>query len=223
MSQFVPPRVLRFTLVMIALLGAAAWLLLSASAARDGRSTASLPPLPPELAQVREALAKYQDPVVAVRDGYFSTLGCVEYAPNGPSDVPYVPGAMGIHFLNPALIAPVPDPLRPPILVYEPQGDALRLVAAEWFVPLATGVTERPHLFGRPFDGPMAGHEPLMRDALHHYDLHVWLWKTNPAGLFADTNPDVRCPATGYTFKEHPPRRVSHHEAHARGGAGAGR
>lgn len=160
------------------------------------------PALPPELAEVREALSRYQDPIVAVREGYMSTLGCVAYPE----------GAMGVHFLNPALIGPTPDPFRPPLLVYEPTGDGrLRLVAAEWFVPLATGITERPVLFGRPFDGPMAGHEPLMPDALHHYDLHVWLWKENPAGLFNAINPTVGCAGHPYALMEQPTAIVPHH------------
>lgn len=25
------------------------------------------------------------------------------------------------------------------------------------------------------------------------YELHLWLWKRNPNGLFNDWNPDVRC------------------------------
>ena len=118
---------------------------------------------------------------------------------------------MGVHFLNPALIAPTPDPLRPAILVYEPaEGGALRLVAAEWFIPLATGVAERPQLFGRPFDGPMEGHEPLMPRELHHYDLHVWLFKENPAGLFAATNPAVGCAGHPYALMEQPTAIVAH-------------
>lgn len=157
--------------------------------------------LTPELVEVRDALAKYVDPVVAIRDGYFSTLGCVVY-PNG---------GMGVHFLNPALIGPTPDPFRPQILVYEPTRDGtLHLVAAEWFIPLATGVTERPHIFGRPFDGPMEGHEPLMPRELHHYDLHVWLWKDNPAGLFNPINPRVDCEGYAYRMSEEPPPIVAH-------------
>jgi hypothetical protein len=27
-----------------------------------------------------------------------------------------------------------------------------------------------------------------------HYDLHVWLFKPNPAGVFASWNPRVHCP-----------------------------
>lgn len=169
------------------------------------------PTLPPELEKVRAALAKYEDPVVAIHDGYFSTLGCIEYPrPAAPGHIPYPPGGMGIHFLNPRLIGPVPDPQRPQILIYEPAGDKLRLVAVEWFIPLATGVKERPSIFGQPFDGPMEGHHPLLPAGLHHYDLHVWLFKANPAGLFSPTNPSVTCGAYGYSFKEDAPMFVPH-------------
>jgi hypothetical protein len=173
--------------------------------------TTQAPGVSPELERVRAALDKYRDPIVAVHDGYFSTVGCVHYPePGKPGHVPYPAGGMGVHFLNPALMGPTVDPMKPQILVYEPDGDKLRLVAAEWFVPLETGVKERPRLFGQPFDGPMAGHDPLMPAGLHHYDLHVWLWKHNPAGLFSPTNPDVKCPAGTYSLKEEAPRIVPH-------------
>lgn len=156
---------------------------------------------PPMLDSVRAALRKYQDPVVAIHDGYFSTLGCVEiHQPGGPGQVAYQPGGMGVHFLNAALIGPVPDPARPQVLLYEPDGDSLRLVGAEWFIPLATGVRERPQLFGQPFLGPMQGHHPLIPLELSHFDLHVWLFKPNPRGVFDSTNPDVRCGPYSYTF-----------------------
>lgn len=161
------------------------------------------PPVAAELDRVRNLLAKYKDPAVAVRDGYLSTLGCVHYKS----------GAMGVHFLNPAHIAPTPDPDKPQILVYEPKDGRLELVAAEWLIPLATGVAKRPVLFGRPFDGPMAGHEPLMPDSLHHYDLHVWLFKENPKGMFAATNPKVSCAGYAYSFLEEPTATVAHHGA----------
>jgi hypothetical protein len=32
----------------------------------------------------------------------------------------------------------------------------------------------------------MVGHVPLMPEGLHHYDLHVWLWKANPLGVRAN-------------------------------------
>lgn len=190
---------------------AALVLLVAAVALGASPSTAQEPVLPPELEKVRAAMMKYQDPVAAVHDGYLSTLGCVEFPrPGGSGHLPYPAGGMGIHFLNPALIGPVPDPLRPAILLYEPAGDKLRLVGVEWFIPLATGIKERPSIFGQPFDGPMEGHHPLLPAGLHHYDLHVWLFKPNPAGLFSPTNPALTCGAYGYTFREDAPKVVPH-------------
>jgi hypothetical protein len=185
---------------------AAACLLALASplAQSAARAEAPAPQAAAELDRARGLLAKYKDPVAAVRDGYLSTLGCVHYTSGG----------MGVHFLNPAFISPNPDPGKPQILVYEPKGGRLELVAAEWFVPLATGVAKRPVLFGKPFDGPMAGHEPLMPETLHHYDLHVWLFKENPRGMFAAVNPSVSCAGYGYAFLEEPPASVAHHGAH---------
>jgi hypothetical protein len=50
--------------------------------AAGGARPAAVPDLTPELAAVRESLERYRDPILAVHDGYFSTLACVEY-PNG--------------------------------------------------------------------------------------------------------------------------------------------
>lgn len=168
--------------------------------------------LTPDLQKTREALDKYKDPVAAIHDGYFSTLGCVTYPKAGaPGQVPYPKGGMGVHFFNVGLLGKPLDPMKPQVLVYEPVGNKLQLVAAEWFVPLSPELKERPQLFGKPFDGPMEGHHPLMPQGLHHYDLHVWLWKDNPAGMFAPTNPKVKCPAGHpYTLNEVSPKIVEH-------------
>jgi len=174
------------------------------SAAQDSEANT------PELQKVRAALDKYRDPIRAIHDGYFSTVGCVEYPkPGAPGQVHYPAGGMGVHFFNVGLMGKL-DPLQPQVLVYEPVGGKLRLVAAEYFVPLTPELKERPQLFGRPFDGPMEGHHPLMPHELKHYDLHVWLWKKNRSGLFAPTNPDVKCPNSAYTFKETAPALVPH-------------
>ena len=162
----------------------------------------------PDLSVVRAALDKYRDPIVAVHDGYFSTVGCVEFPAAGTAgQLPYAAGGMGVHFLNMGLMGPTVDSLRPQVLIYEPHGDTLRLVAAEWFVPTQASHT-RPELFGRPFDGPMEGHHPLMPAALHHWDLHVWLWKPNPAGMFSPTNPALHCPDRAYSFQDKAPLLV---------------
>ena len=155
--------------------------------------------MPPELQRVHAALEKYRDPVVAIHDGYLSTLACINF-PNAPlpGHEQYPKGAMGVHFINAQLVGPVLDPMKPPILLYEPDASGkLRLTGAEWFVPLAIA-KERPRIFNQELMGPMEGHEPMMPAAMAHYDLHVWLFKDNPEGMFAPTNPAVKC--TGYSY-----------------------
>jgi hypothetical protein len=162
---------------------------------------APAPALPEEWAKVRQALEKYQDVIVALRDGYRSAVLCVQDENRA---------GMGIHFGNARITGPVPDPMRPTILLYEPVGNKLQLIGAEWFIPLATGVKDRPSLFGQPFDGPMEGHPPTQPPELHHYDLHVWLFKPNPEGMFKHFNPNVKCPGGEYTETALPPKLVPH-------------
>ena len=167
--------------------------------------------LPAELQSVRARLDKYNDPIVAVHDGFLSTVGCVEY-PKGGSEgaMRYAAGGMGVHFINMGNVGPALDPAKPQVLIYEPVGDKLRLVAAEWFIPAELAKAGPPSIFGKPLEGPMEGHKPLMPEGLHHYDLHVWLWKHNPEGVFSPTNPAVKCPKATYSFAEEAPKMVPH-------------
>lgn len=170
----------------------------------------ALPELPPQLTELRESLDKYQEPYAAVRNLYFSTVGCVEYPEGGEEgEVAYDKGAMGVHFVNTQLLLDGKlDPQKPEVLVYNRKEDgSLELVAAEWMIP-AGAVEERPSLYGQEFQGPMVGHEPLMPEGFHHYDLHVWLWRDNPAGLFAPTNPAMEC-AGSPTVEEDAPDLVA--------------
>jgi len=167
--------------------------------------------LTPELASVRAALDKYRDPIVAVHDGYLSSVGCIEYPEGGQEgSMQYLPGGMGVHFLNLQFVAPTLDPARPQVLIYQPVGDRLELVAAEWFVPSELAGPVRPKIFDMELQGPMEGHKPLMPEGMHHYDLHVWLWKDNPAGVFSPTNAAVTCPKSSYSFAETAPKMVPH-------------
>jgi hypothetical protein len=138
-----------------------------------------------DLHEVRKATKQFRDVRVALAAGYEPAKDCVAGREGG----------MGVHYANPKLIRdPRIDKRRPEILVYEPRGERRRLVAVEWFRADADGRLDtdgdRPHLFGRGFDGPMEGHEPGMPV---HYDLHVWLYDANPAGVFASWNPAVSC------------------------------
>ena len=165
-------------------------------------------PYKAEIDALRKAMEKYQDYKVAVRDLYLSTVGCVHYAGEKMAHhMEYAKGAMGIHFVNVTLQGP-PDPMKPNVLIYEPVGKELKLVAVEWLVPLTADLKQRPSLFGQSFMGPMEGHEPLIPKDYVHYDLHAWLFKNNPLGMFAPTNPDVSCKDSDFALLEEPTKMM---------------
>jgi hypothetical protein len=142
--------------------------------------------LPKDLQDVRAAVARYHDVNVATAAGYIPASPCEQTAA----------GAMGVHYMKPALLGPGLDPLNPEVLLYMPQKNgSLQLVGVEYFQAdadqnLSTS-QDRPSLFGRGFDGPMLGHNPQMPI---HYDLHVWVVEQNPSGVFAQYNPSIHCP-----------------------------
>jgi hypothetical protein len=138
-----------------------------------------------QLADLKKSLAVYQDVEVAEMAGFVPVSACTV------SDE----GGMGVHYLNPVRAAEAPDATKPAILLYAPTSTGgMRLLGAEWFQAdadqdLSTDA-DRPSLFNQPFNGPMVGHDPMMPV---HYDLHVWLYDSNPAGVFAPWNPSVHC------------------------------
>jgi hypothetical protein len=141
-----------------------------------------------DLARVRQVTDKYHDVNAALADGFIETPDCVS-SPDG---------GMGIHFINPArLMDPSENILEPEILLYVKTDDGMKLIGVEYFygigapdTPVPNPAPPAPVLFGRPFDGPMAQHEPGQPP---HYDLHVWVWQANPSGMFAPFNPTVSC------------------------------
>jgi hypothetical protein len=74
--------------------------------------------------------------------------------------------------------------------MYEPQADgSLQLLGVEYIT--FTGPTVlNGHLFHFVGAPNRYGLDPF-------YELHVWAWRANPAGTFADFNPDVSCDAMG--------------------------
>ena len=160
---------------------------------------------------LRKAMEKYQDYKVAVRDLYLSTVGCVHYSGEKIADhMVYAKGAMGVHFVNLTIKGP-PDPMKPNVLIYEPVGKKLKLVAVEWLVPVTPDTKQAPTLFGQTFMGPMEGHEPLIPKEFVHYDLHAWLFKDNPLGMFAATNPKVNCKGYEFELLEKPTKAMHKH------------
>lgn len=148
-----------------------------------------------DLQAAREATAKYLDFRVALGEIFLPASECVESQA----------GTMGIHHVNLGRNRdPRVDVREPEILLYVPdRALGMRLVAIEYAVTAL--VDGKPHfgpeapakfddpppeLFGREFDGPMAGHNPVQP---WHYDLHVWAWSDNPSGLFSHFNPKEDC------------------------------
>jgi len=106
-------------------------------------------------------------------------------------------GAMGIHHVNGSLIGDGKiDASTPEILIYEPlPGGGKRLIGVEYIALAAEWDTETqgpPVLNGHIFNYSGA---PNRYGIPAFYELHVWAWKYNPSGLFADNNPEVSCAA----------------------------
>jgi len=135
---------------------------------------------------VRESTARFQNVSVAEHEGYALQFGCV----TGPDA-----GAMGLHYVNSALVGSgTIDPTHPQIIIYEPTaGGGLQLVGADYLV-LADSWNathaHAPELMGQLFqffDAPNRFGLPPF------YTLHVWAWKNNPNGAFVNWHPKVSC------------------------------
>lgn len=164
-----------------------------AAAHDDGESRLS-PRMQAEIAQARRATASFHAIEAAFAAGY-GPAPVVDLAGNA-CIAQAGQGAMGIHFVNGNLLNVHLSALQPQALVYEPVGDGtLRLVAAEYLV------------FKAAWDGAFPGRTPTLFDQPFHlvpagnryglpafYALHLWLWKPNRSGMFADWNPAVKCP-----------------------------
>ena len=147
-----------------------------------------------DLAQVRTATARFHRVEEAVAAGYELgwvngsgvriVAGCVSHP---------TAGAMGYHYFNAELMADNSvDALEPEVLVYAPEPEGgLELVAVEWVVrgPESNppGVSEAPSVLG------MDMHILVPPPGPAFYLTHAWVWADNPAGMFADWNPEVRC------------------------------
>jgi len=144
-----------------------------------------------ELVQtVRRATEQFQHVENAGPD-YQLIFGCVS-----GGDV----GAMGMHFLNGKLLGDGDvDVYHPEILLYEPLPNGqLQLTGADFLVDAVEWDSNPKHKGAPP---------ELMGQLFHYfeapnrfglkafYTLHVWAWKDNPNGTFANWNPNVSCDA----------------------------
>jgi hypothetical protein len=145
-----------------------------------------------DLSAARAATAQFHDLDTAKAAGYglltdAAGIACID----NPA------GVMGIHYVKGALVGDAAvDASTPEALVYQrlPNGE-LRLVAVEYVVfqgAWDAANSTRPSLFGQQFTlipmGNRYGLPPF-------YELHAWIWKNNPSGMFKDWNPRGSCEA----------------------------
>jgi hypothetical protein len=136
------------------------------------------------LADLRAATAKYHDIAVAEAAGYEPVSPCVSHPEMG---------AMGIHYGNAEIIDGTYDPTQPEALLYEMDKNGnMKLVGVEFIVIKAAWDANHamiPYFGTREFDTALAPY-PLPFD---NYQLHVWVWRHNPSGMFTKFNPNVTC------------------------------
>lgn len=130
------------------------------------------------VATLQRVTARYHDINAAIDDDFVLLHGCESRPGEGPVGTVYV--HMG------RLLDGVIDPQLPDALIYEPGNTGrLTLVGVEFAVPYSLWTQpEPPAFFGNTFQ---------REDEFGVYALHAWVWRKNPAGLFAETNPRVSC------------------------------
>jgi hypothetical protein len=152
---------------------------------------AAAAPTAETVSNVRDSTAGFNDPAAALAGGYelftdAADLACIEQTGMG---------GMGVHYRNPARMqSGTLDPARPQALVYQRTSDGrLQLGAVEYLVFQAEWDATHaspPSLFGQSFMLMPADNRFGLPQ---FYQLHAWIWKTNPSGIFNMWNPDVAC------------------------------
>jgi hypothetical protein len=132
------------------------------------------------IATIRRATAQYQDLDRAIADGFVLLHPCEVRGDEGPVGIVYV------HFGR--LMDGIIDPETPDALVYEPSATGRpKLVGAEFAIPFALwSEPQPPEFFGAQF-------QP--EEEFGVWGLHIWAWRHNPEGMYAEANPNVSCDA----------------------------
>jgi len=127
--------------------------------------------------RVRVVNDRFKDVSVAIGEGY-KAIPCASGIDGG---------AMGIHYVNPKLLGAGDVAIgHPQAIMYEPMPDGrMTLIGVEYITQKGPASLEG-HLFNFVGAPNRYGLDPF-------YELHVWAWKSNPRGAFADMNPDVTC------------------------------
>jgi hypothetical protein len=138
------------------------------------------------LDELREVTARFQSFEAARAAGYETQIT--------PCWAHHSAGAMGYHYGKEDLLDADIDLLEPEVVMYEPlPGGHMRLGGMEYIVPLDAWA-EAGHDLDDPADVPQLLDQRYTRHSfLPIFKLHIWLWRQNPGGMFADWNPTVTC------------------------------
>jgi hypothetical protein len=151
---------------------------LLAACSRDHSPTAPSP-TDEVVATLKSATIRYKDLDAAKADGFVFLHGCEVREDGGPVGTVYV----NMGRLADGLI----DPTSPDALIYAPDSsiDHPQLVGVELAIPYSLWPKAEPPTFlGASFQ---------REDEFGVFGLHAWVWRTNPKGLFAESNPNVSC------------------------------
>jgi hypothetical protein len=145
-----------------------------------------------QLAIAKRATAKYRNIAVAKRDGYFQVTQ-------------FIPG-LGLHMYKLGIPTGTFNPATPQVLLYQPVGNKMVLVGVSY---LFIHVNDTPpqgfaggsdvwhfhrdlcFVSGTVTITTSAADCPGVFQKTTNWMLHVWIWKTNPDGVFTEVNPRV--------------------------------
>jgi hypothetical protein len=152
-----------------------------------------------QLAAAKRATARYRDIAKAKADGYIQVTQ-------------FIPG-LGLHMANLGISNKVFDPAKPQVLLYQPRANgSLQLVGVAYSIAHTGPNDEQPAGFAGNSDawhfhrnlcflpGGTVTITPTRADcrsrrgyfqAKTAWLLHAWIWKTNPDGVFTESNPRV--------------------------------
>ncbi len=127
-----------------------------------------------EIIQLTAATAKYSDINTATDEGFIDVSG---FVPN-----------MGHHYLLPPRVDNTFELDKPEILLYAPNSSGnMEFVAVEYVVPIID--LDNPGSPPEGFTGDIDAWE--INPGLSQWQLHVWIVKENPDGIFSPHNPVV--------------------------------
>lgn len=130
------------------------------------------------IATIRRATVQYHDLEKAIADGFVLLHPCEVRPGEGPVGTVYV------HFGR--LMDGVIDPESPDALVYEPSTTGRpKLVGAEFAIPFALWTSPEPPEF--------QGAQFQAEEEFGVWGLHIWAWRHNPEGMYAEANPNISC------------------------------